>query len=232
MTSFLFLLSCITMSFNAFSNDMTFPSASVQSLTVSLSKGSININGEATNKDIIVSMKDLRPGPESAKCLKKMGLNGNELNVSVSNENGLFEKASCEFEITISFNAKTLINPDSLIKARSSSGSIVINNVSTDLDIVTASGNTLVNANQLRNVTAKSATGNQVFVFKNCPKRADIDLVTATGQMNFKLPSNCKIKVDYKSAAGKLFNPIGESADYLIKIGATSASGDLTLAKF
>ncbi len=196
----------MTLSLNVFSNDMTFPSTSVKSLQVSISKGSININGEATNKDIIVSMKDLRPGPESAKCLKKMGLDGSQLIVSVSNENGLFEKASCEFEVTISFNAKTLTTPESSITARSSSGAIAINNVSSDLNIITASGNMKVEAQQLRNVTAKSATGNQIFAFKNCPKRADVDLVTATGQMNFKLPASCKIKVDFKSAAGKLFN--------------------------
>ena len=235
MPSIYFLIFFISLNFTSIvsrASDMTFPSTSVKSLSVSISKGSIFINGNESNKDISVSIKNLKKSPESEKCIKKMGLEGTTLDISVSNENSLFEKASCEFEVTVNFNAKTLSNPESLIKLRTSNGAIVVKGVSSELDFVTATGNILVDAEQLRNVNVKTATGSQNFSFKACPKRADVDLITATGQLDLKLPSTCKIKVDFKSGAGKLFNPIGESADYSVKINATSASGDLNLAKF
>ncbi len=232
MPSTKYLIVLLFLSWNSFADEMTFPSASVKGLSVAISKGQVTVNGNASSKDILVTIKDLKPGRESSKCLKKMGLEGSTLDVSVSNENGLFEKASCEFDVTISYNSKTLSNPGSSIKVRTSSGAVLLNNVSADLDLVTASGNLSITADQLRNVNVKTATGNQNFTFKTCPKRADVDLVTATGQIAMKLPGTCKIKVDFKSAAGKLFNPIGESADYMVKINTTSASGDLNLAKF
>lgn len=236
MPSFLFLL--LSLSFfslpnGAFakSSEMVFPATSIKSLSVSSPKGNIQINGSGTNKDVIVKITDLKPTAESAKCVKNMGLEGTKLVVSVSNENGLFDKATCEFEIVISFNQKTLSLPGSAISVSSASADMSLKNVSSELDLKTASGKMTVLGDQLRNVIAKSATGEQHFAFKNCPSRADVDLMTGTGDMILKMPVNCKIRVDFKSATGKLFNPIGESEDYQVKIVGKSASGDLTLGK-
>jgi hypothetical protein len=47
--------------------------------------------------------------------------------------------------------------------------------------------------------------------------------------MELFLPKNCALRVDFKSATGKLFNSIGESKDFLLKINGKSASGDLSI---
>jgi hypothetical protein len=69
------------------------------------------------------------------------------------------------------------------------------------------------------------------FNYKTCSGRADIDFLSATGKTVLKLPTTCKIRVDYKSAAGKLFNEVGESEDYQVFINAKSASGDFSIKK-
>ena len=62
--------------------------------------------------------------------------------------------------------------------------------------------------------------------------RSDIDLMSGTGKSTLKLPEDCKILVDFKSAAGKLFNGIGESKDYQVLIKAKTASGDFSINKY
>jgi hypothetical protein len=69
------------------------------------------------------------------------------------------------------------------------------------------------------------------FKYRTCSGRADLDILSATGKVTMKLPATCKIRVEYTSATGKLFNAIGESEDYQVKINAKSASGDFSISK-
>lgn len=79
---------------------VTFPSAGVKSLDVSVPKGTITISGSKSQKDISVTIVGPKKD-DGKKCIKSVGLLNSEFFVKISSENILFEKADCDFDVTI-----------------------------------------------------------------------------------------------------------------------------------
>lgn len=209
------------------STPVTFPARGVKTLAVSVPKGKISISSSKNQKDISVAVA----GPKSVdgkKCIKSIGVENFEFFVKISSENILFEKADCDFDITIVTPATMSLDID----VSSGSAQVIVKDLNGVINIKTATGDVFVEGDVLKNVSAKTATGALNFSFKACSGRADVDFISATGKTVLKLPASCKIRVDYKSATGKLFNAIGESQDYQVLINAKSASGDFTVNKY
>lgn len=209
------------------STPVTFPARGVKTLAVSVPKGKISISSSKNQKDISVSVA----GPKSAdgkKCIKSIGVENSEFFVKISSENILFEKADCDFDVTIVTPATMNLDID----VSSGSAQVIVKDLNGVINLKTATGDVFVEGDVLKNVSAKTATGALNFSYKTCSGRADVDFISATGKTMLKLPASCKIRVDYKSATGKLFNAIGESQDYQVLINAKSASGDFTVNKY
>ena len=205
----------------------SFPSAGVKSINISVPKGKIHISSSKSQKDISVSIT----GPkkiDGKKCLKSIGLENSQFFVKISSENILFEKADCDFEVTIVKPLSSAFDMD----ISSGSAEVIVKDLNGAINLKTSTGDVFVSGDILKNITVKTATGALNFSYKTCNGRADIDLISGTGNTIFKLPVDCKIRVDYKSAAGKLFNAIGESKDYQVLIKGTSANGDLSINKY
>jgi DUF4097 and DUF4098 domain-containing protein YvlB len=203
-----------------------FPVAGVKSISVSLPKGKVLISSSKTQKDISVNIV----GPkvtDDKKCTKTVGLENAQLFVKVSSENMIFEKADCDFDITIVTPMAQFFDMD----ISSGSATVFVKDVNGAINLKTATGLVDIEGDVLKNIDAKTATGNMNFRYKTCSGRADLDILSATGKVAMKLPAACKIRVEYTSATGKLFNAIGESEDYQIKINAKSASGDFSITK-
>ena len=206
---------------------VTFPAAGVKTINISVPKGKINISGSKTQKDISVTLV----GPKKVdgkKCTKSVGLENSQFFVKISSENILFEKADCNFDVVIVTPMSSTFDLD----ISSGSAEVMVKDLNGAINLKTSTGDVFVSGDVLKNITVKTATGALNFSYKTCNGRADIDLISGTGKSTFKLPEDCKIRVDYKSAAGKLFNAIGESKDYQVLIKGTSASGDLSINKY
>lgn len=206
---------------------VTFPVAGVKTVSVSVPKGNITISGSKTQKDISVTVT----GPkrdDGKKCIKSVGLENSQFFVKISSENILFEKADCDFDVAIVTPISSTFDMD----ISSGSAKVLISDLNGVINLKTATGDVFVSGDVLKNVSAKTATGALNFSYKTCNGRADVDFMSATGKTTLKLPGNCKIRVDYKSATGKLFNAIGESQDYQVLINAKSASGDFSVNKY
>ncbi|MBC7429578.1 MAG: DUF4097 family beta strand repeat protein [Bacteriovorax sp.] len=207
---------------------VTFPAGGIKSLMVSVPKGRISISSSKTQKDISVNIiESNKIYSDNKKCLKSVGLENTQLVVKISSENILFEKADCNYDVMIVVPVAQTFDMD----ISSGSALVTVRNVSGTLNLKTATGSVSVDGDVVKNITAKSATGNMNFSYKTCSGRADLDFMSATGKMTLNLPAICKIRVDYKSATGKLFNALGETQDYQILINAKSASGDFTIGK-
>jgi DUF4097 and DUF4098 domain-containing protein YvlB len=204
----------------------SFPAAGVKSISVSLPKGKIILASSKTQKDITVNIV----GPkvvENKKCIQTVGLENSQLFVKVTSENILFEKADCDFDIMVTTPVAQSFDLD----LSSGSAMILVRDMNGLINLKTATGAVEISGDVLKNINAKTATAPMSFIYKTCSGRADLDLLSATGKITFKLPTTCKIRVDYKSASGKLFNGIGESEDYQIMINAKTASGDFSIGK-
>lgn len=206
---------------------LTFPAAGVRTVNISVPKGKITISGSKNQKDISVTVVGPKKD-DGKKCIKSVGLENAEFFVKISSENILFEKADCDFDVTVVMPLSASFDMD----ISSGSAQVMIKDLNGAINLRTATGDVFVQGDVLKNVTAKTATGALNFSYKTCNSRADIDFMSATGKASLKLPANCKIRVDYKSATGKLFNAIGESKDYQVLINAKSASGDLVVNKY
>lgn len=207
---------------------VTFPAQGVKSLLVSVPKGRVSLSSSKTQKDISVNIiESNKVYSDNKKCVKTVGLENTQLNVKIASENILFEKADCNFDVMIVVPASQNFDMD----LTSGSALIMIKDVSGVLNLKTATGTVSVEGDVVKNISAKSATGSMNFGFKTCSGRADLDFISATGKTTLNLPASCKIRVDYKSAAGKLFNALGETEDYQVLITAKSASGDFTISK-
>lgn len=209
-----------------FAAPTTFPAAGIKSISVSLPKGKILISSSKTQKDITVNIIGPRV-KDDKKCIQSVGLENSQLKASVSSENILFEKADCEFDISIT----TPVSQSFDLDLSSGSAVIIVRDVNGIINLKTATGLVEVEGDVLRNISAKTATGAMKFSYKTCSGRADLDFMSATGKVNLKLPGTCKIRVDYTSATGKLFNGVGESEDYQVMVNAKSASGDFVITK-
>ncbi len=207
--------------------NISFPKNGVKELKVSTPKGKIEIVSDSKSRDFKVSIKQLNGTQKNdeKKCVVETGIKGEALVISISSENILFDKATCEYEVKIIVPEKTLLQTS----INSGTADINVQQVDNELSIKTAAGNVMVETQTLKNFSFTSATGSLLGKFKSCSSRADFDLITATGKMDLQLPKNCALRVDFKSATGKLFNSIGESKDYLLKINGKSASGDLSI---
>lgn len=206
---------------------VTFPVAGVKTVSVSVPKGNITIFGSKTQKDISVTVSGPKKD-DGKKCVKSVGLQDSQFFVKISIENILFEKADCDYDVTIMTPISSTFDMD----ISGGSAEVNIKDLNGAINLKTATGNVFVLGDVLKNVTAKTATGVLNFSYKTCSGRADVDFMSATGNMTLKLPASCKIRVDYKSATGKLFNAIGESLDYQVFINAKSASGDFSVNKY
>jgi len=206
---------------------LTFPAAGVKTVNISVPKGKIAVSSSKNQKDISVTVTGPKKD-DGKKCIKSVGLENSEFFVKISSENILFEKADCDFDVNVVLPMTATYDMD----VSTGSAEIVIKDLNGVINLKTATGDVFVQGDVLKNVTAKTATGALNFSFKTCNARADLDFMSATGKTILKLPASCKIRVDYKSATGKLFNAIGESKDYQVLINSKSASGDLTVNKF
>lgn len=206
---------------------LSFPVAGVKTVNVSVPKGNITISGSKTQKDISVIVNGPKKD-DGKKCIKSVGLENSQFFVKISSENILFEKADCEFDVAIVMPMSSTFDMD----ISSGSAKVLINDLNGAINLKTATGDVSVSGDVLKNISAKTATGSLNFSYKTCNGRADVDFMSATGKAAIKLPGNCKIRVDYKSATGKLFNAIGESQDYQVLINAKSASGDFSVNKY
>lgn len=200
-----------------------FDSTGVKKLEISNPKGEIFVTAVKNSKKIIVSVEKKEFDP---KCKLTISSSLGVVVVKVEHENALFDKANCVSFIKVEVPVK---NIDSEVS--SGSGSIKLVDVEGNIDFKTATGAVEINGDVLKNVEGKTATGNMRLSFANCPKRADIDLVSATGDAEILLPSYCKIRVTHKSATGNLFNELGESEDYQVLINSKSAAGSLKIRK-
>lgn len=216
------------MAADATSAPVTFPAQGVKSLLVSVPKGRVSLSSSKTQKDITVKIiESNKIYSDNKKCVKTVGLENTQLNVKIASENILFEKADCNYDVMIVVPATQNFDMD----ITSGSALIMIKDVGGALNLKTATGTVSVEGDVVKNISAKSATGAMNFGYKTCSGRADLDFISATGKTTINLPAACKIRVDYKSAAGKLFNALGESEDYQVMINAKSASGDFSIGK-
>ncbi len=221
-----FLLLLPIKSFADVANPIHFPANGIKSLSVSVPKGKIVMLSSKIQKDISVHVLEQK-GKDNNKCIKTIGLENNQLNVKISSENILFEKAECNYEVTVTTPMSQVFDMD----VSTGSAAISIKDIGGALNVKTATGTVSVSGDVLKNITAKTATAPMTFSYKTCSGRADLDFMSATGKTILSIPATCKIRVDYKSAAGKLFNAIGETEDYQVFINAKSASGDFSIVK-
>lgn len=223
------LLSLIIISISApicaFSDETKVLSAeNVKKLIVSNSKGEIQISSSSSAKKILVTLSKIK---FDKQCQFNIGESLGVLSIKVEHQNGIFDKADCVSKLKIEIPTK-LIDLD----VTTGTGQVTINNIEGAIDFKTATGTVFIKGDVLRNINGKTATGDIQLLFNKCSSRADIDLVSATGDAVISLPSQCKIKVRHKSATGELFNELGESEDYLITIASKSAGGSLKIKKF
>jgi autotransporter translocation and assembly factor TamB len=214
---------CAVSTFAAGLEVKEFDLSQIKKIEIKNPKGEVSLTGSKSNKKISVSIEKIQ---FDSKCKFQTEVTGNLLRVAVTHESGLFEKTNCLSKIKIDGPA-TL----SEIEVSTGSGNVSISGIDAAVDFKTASGNVVLKGETLKNVSGKTATGNVNLAYQNCPKRADIDLMSATGDADIFLGNSCKIRVAYKSATGELFNEMGDSEDYQVLVSMKSASGNLKLKK-
>lgn len=200
-----------------------FDGSSIKKLELSNSKGEILVVGSLTAKKITVSIDKIQ---FDKKCQFKIQSDMGTLTAKVEQENILFDKSNCIAKIKIEV-------PIQMIDINVSSGTanIKLVNIQGKVDFKTATGPIDISGELLKNIEGKTATSNMRLSYHKCPARADINLVTATGDTEILLPQNCKIRVSHKSATGELFNELGESEDFQVHISSKSAGGSLKIKK-
>ena len=211
-------------------NAASFPATGLKKLTVAVPLGRISLSTSKTQKDVSVSLQATgatKNQDPKRKCIETIELQDSNLIVKVASENVLFEKAKCEYSATVIVPASLALELD----ISTGNATVDVRDINGAMNIATATGNVYVSTDVLKDINVKSGTAVLDFKFKTCSGRADVDLITATGNSVIELPENCKIRVDFSSAAGKLFNGIGEAEDYQVKIKAKTASGDLRVVK-
>lgn len=198
-------------------------STGVKKISVSNPKGEIQIvSAKKTNK-ILVSIDKIEL---DKKCNLVITPSMGTLKVAVEHDSSLFEKVNCVSKLKITVPAKSYA-----VDVSSETAGVKIIDVDGKIDFKTATGAVDISGETLKNIEGKTATGNMRLSYRKCQCRADIDLVTATGDTEIFLPSDCKIRVVHKSATGELFNELGESEDYQVLIDSRSAGGNLRIKK-
>lgn len=208
----------------AINDSIEFDASKIKKLEISNAKGEILVQASnAFPNKIIVSIEKLQ---FDKQCQFTQSQSMGTLSIKVEQESGLFSKVNCVAKLKIEIPSK-LIDID----VSSSTASIALINTTGTVNFRTAAGMVEIKSDILKNIDGKTATGNMRMSFNKCPSRADIDLMTATGDTDIFLPANCKIKVAHKSATGELFNELGESEDYQVTIVSKSAGGSLKIKK-
>ena len=101
MSLLLSLILSLTNSFaDVTSEPLVFPSAGVKLISISVPKGKIHVSGSKTQKDISVTVNGPKKD-DGKKCIKSIGLENSQFFVKISSENILFEKANCDYDVTI-----------------------------------------------------------------------------------------------------------------------------------
>lgn len=211
------------MAFNAWSETRDFDVLNIKKLQISNPKGLVEVSTNAKAKKMTVKFQKI----EFARpCQFTITETLNTLQIKISQENVLFEKGSCIGNLFVELPASAIA-----VDVTTATAPITIKGTSSHVEFKTATGPVLIQGEILKNVEGTTATGNMTFSFNKCVGRADLELISATGDAEISLPASCKIKVAHKSATGELFNELGESEDYLVFINAKSAGGNLRLKK-
>lgn len=207
--------------FQSFASE--YEASSVKKIEIKNPKGEVVVTGVKGAKKIAVSFEKVQFNP---KCRFQEAQASDLLSLTVTQESALFEKANCVGKIHITV-------PQNLpeVEVSTSIGFIKFAGVDSAIDFKTATGMVEIEGGALKSVTGKTATGKISVRYQSCPKRADIDLVTATGDADIALGTGCKIRVNHKSATGELFNELGDSEDFQVLVSMKSASGNLKVKK-
>lgn len=200
-----------------------FEASSIKRLDIKNPKGEITVLGMKGLKKIAVKFEKVQ---FDSKCKFIQEENAGVLKLSIVHESGLFEKANCVGKLTV--NVPPVLSE---VEVSTGSGQIKFTGVEASVDFKTATGNVDIKAENLKSVSGKTATGNISLTYLSCPKRADIDLMTATGDAEVNLGAGCKIRANHKSATGELFNEMGDNEDYQVLVTMKSASGNLKIKK-
>jgi len=222
----IFFAILVTVSMSAFTAEPVikeFEAASMKKIEIKNPKGEITVLGMKGLKKISVKFEKVQ---FDSKCKFVQEENAGKLLLSVVHESGLFEKANCVGKLTV--NVPTGLSE---IEVSTGSGQVKFAGVDSAVDFKTATGNVEIKGEFLKSVTGKTATGAIVLTYYSCPKRADIDLITATGDAEVNLGPGCKIRATHKSATGELFNEMGDNEDYQVLVAMKSASGNLKIKK-
>lgn len=208
---------------DVFAFEKTFTAGSLNKISVTNTKGPTLITStrETTVKVSIEKIKF------EEKCSMNAQLTGQTLEVEVASQNKLFNTAHCEARVKIEVPEKSLYEFD----LSSGTGDQRIEKISGHFDLQTATGAIDIEAESLKNLAIKSASGPVRATFRACQGRGDVSVLSAASDVTLTLPETCKIRVSHKSATGDLFNELGESADYQVMISSKSASGKLMIKK-
>jgi len=216
-------ISCSTFVAATEKSTKEFLASQVKKIEIKNPKGEIELIGTKGAKKISVVFEKVQ---FEANCKFTQELSAGVLTLSVTHENSLFEKANCVSKILLSV-------PSSLpeVDVSTVTGNVKFQGVDSAVDFKTVTGNVEIKGDSLKAVSGKTATGAVSLSYQTCPKRADIDLISATGDADIQLGASCKIRVGLKSATGELFNEMGDSEDYQVLISMKTASGHLKVKK-
>ena len=201
-----------------------FDSGNIKRLEISNPKGEITVVTSANTKKILVIIEKIQ---FDKQCHFNLASSMGTITAKVEHTNALFDKANCITNLRIEIPSKIID-----IDVSAATSAIKLINIQGTVDFKTATGAVDITGDTLKNIDGKTATGNMRISYNKCPIRADINLVTATGDTDIFLPSTCKIQVSHKSATGDLFNELGDSEDYQVHISSKSAGGSLRIKKY
>lgn len=201
----------------------TFPTNEITKLKVEMGQGRLHIT-TSSDSSIKTSLEKIKFDTD---CQDLRAVNGSTLEITIGQPNNFFSQSKCDAALKIEVPAG--LNLEYEISAGKTE--ITVEKVTGHFGIKNGAGNVLLSAETLKNYSVRTTSGNVSGVFKKCEGRADLDFLTAGGDVDLELPATCKIRVQYRSATGDLFNEIGETNDYQVMIKSKSASGNLSITK-
>lgn len=217
---FLIIILSFSLNQNIFAETKEFDAKNIKKIEIESPKGEIKVTTSSSSK-IKVDVNKLKFDP---KCRMAFTEEGSTLKIIIDQENMIFDKANCVTKVTVNSSK----NVD--LKITTGTADTKVDGVEGEIDFKSATGK-FEGGGLQNNFSATTATGHIALKYAQCNKRADVEILTASSDTELKLPSHCKIKVSHKSAAGDLFNEIGESNDYNLMIKVRSASGSLKILK-
>lgn len=221
--SFALLLTAIFSQVAVADSVKTFSTNDLSKIKVAMTKGRLLITQTADGpiKTTLTKVKF------DEKCQDVRVMNGSTLEMTIGQPNNFFSSAKCEADVKVEVPAGLNLE----FELSAGTAEITVEKVTGHFGIKTSSGNVLLSGDVLKNFSVTTASGNVSGVFKKCEGRADLDFLSAGGDVDLELPATCKIRVSHKSATGELYNEIGETTDYQVMIKSKSASGNLSITK-